>query len=80
MRRAKVIESRISMMIVKEEKKKPRIKEKARIIFEEKGGKKGRNCLTLDSLEKSYDKTLFSNLNLMAKHGERIAVAGRQHF
>lgn len=76
MRQAKVIESRITSMIEKEEKKKPRLKRKARILFEEESGKAGRNCLTLEGVSKSFEKPLFRDLSLTVKHGERVAVTG----
>ncbi|MGL1890402.1 MAG: ATP-binding cassette domain-containing protein [Spirochaetaceae bacterium] len=76
MRNAMVLENRIHLLIEKEEKKKPTIKESARIVFEQNLGKAGKNCITMENLGKSFTKNLFSDLNLVVKHGERVAVTG----
>jgi len=76
MRNAKVMENRIKLLIEKEEKKKPQITQRARIVFQEQRGKAGKNCVTLENLKKSYDRPLFENLDLIIAHGERLAVTG----
>lgn len=77
MRYAKVMENRINQMIEKEECKKPQLKEKPRILFEEFSGKGGKNCLTIDKLFKSYERPVLSSFDLIVKHGERVAIIGR---
>lgn len=76
MRNAKVMESRINLLIEKEEKKKPVLKEPARIIFEEMDTRYGKNCLALENLEKSFNRTLFQDLNIVVKHGDKLAITG----
>jgi len=75
MRRAKVIENRIKLMLEKEERKMPRLKAPPRISFGE-GIKKGRYTLTVEGLSKAYDKPLMENLSFRLSPGDRLAVTG----
>lgn len=77
MKRCKVLEKRIEMIIEKDEKEKPKYIEPARILFRQKEGKCGKLCLNIENLSKSFNITLFKEFNLKVRHGEKIAITGK---
>jgi len=77
MRRAKAVEQRIEMMIEREEAKKPFLAKRREIAVEAATALPNRIALEARGLTCGYgDRSVFSNLDLTARTGERVAVVG----
>jgi ATP-binding cassette subfamily F protein 3 len=76
MKRAKTMEKKIEMMIEKEKADKPFLEKKRSLTFTSKQRCGGRNVIEIRSLNKSFEKSLFSDLDLFVERGDKYALIG----
>ncbi len=76
MKSAMATQRKIERLLEKEEAKKPDIKQKHKVHFEQ-GRCRGRTALRLENIGKKFDHFLFRNLDLVLSRRSRLAITGQ---
>ena len=77
MRSAKVVEKRVEMILEKEKADKPVIEKKRNVSLNCQQNSRSKFAIEINSLSKSYASNLFSNLSLIVKTGQKVAIVGK---